>query len=83
MRIRYSATHRCKQTGRRYRVLGNQFDLADALNQAALLRWYASDVEQAERLYQESLQTARAVDNRLVALQAVGGLAMVAIAREQ
>jgi hypothetical protein len=22
MRIRYSATHRCKQTGRRYRVLG-------------------------------------------------------------
>ena len=67
----------------RYRALGNQFDLADALNQAALLQWYAGDVEQAERLYQDSLHTARAVGNRLVALQAVGGLALVAMAREQ
>ncbi len=67
----------------RYRALGDAFGLADALNNSALLRWYGGDVEGAERLYRESLQTANTNDNRLVALQATGGLAFVALARGQ
>ena len=66
-----------------YRARGDAFGLADALNIAAVLRWYAGDVAEAEALYRESLQTARTVGNQLVALQAVGGFAFVALARGQ
>ncbi len=78
-----SASALVEESLARFRALGDAFGLADALNNAAILRWYAGDVEEAERLYRESLQTAQAVDNRLVALQAVGGLAFVAWARGQ
>ena len=67
-----------------YRTLGDRFDLAAGLNIAAHVRWYgAGDAEGAERLYQECLQTALAVENRLDALQGVGGLAFAALARGQ
>jgi tetratricopeptide (TPR) repeat protein len=65
------------------RARGDALCLADALNIAAILRWYAGDVAEAEAPYRESLQTARTVGNQLVALQATGGFAFVALARGQ
>ena len=71
-----------------YRTLGDRFDLADALNHTAAMRWQAGEArqrltDQAERLYQESLEIAQDVGNRLVVAQAIGGLGLVAWQHEQ
>jgi predicted ATPase/transcriptional regulator with XRE-family HTH domain len=66
-----------------YQQLGDRFDMADGLSHVGWLRWYAGDVAQAERLYQDCRSIAEATENRLGLMWAIGGLGLVALTREQ
>jgi tetratricopeptide (TPR) repeat protein len=68
---------------RLYRVLGDRFDMGDALNMEAWLTWMAGKPDQAEKLYEECLELGLAVGNRTVVALAHGGLGLIAAAREQ
>lgn len=66
---------------KRYQALGDRFDLCNALNSVAYVRWMAGIPDQAEKLYQESLDTATAVGNLMMAASARGSLALMAKVR--
>lgn len=61
--------------------LGDQSNLAEALDHIAWMRWIAGRVDEAEELYKESVDLARAIGNRLVEGRAVGGLGLMAWTR--
>jgi predicted ATPase/DNA-binding XRE family transcriptional regulator len=66
-----------------FRQLGDTANFADALNQYAALCWGTGEIDKAEQLYQETLDLAVATGSRYVELQAIGGFALVALARLQ
>lgn len=68
---------------RRYRALGNLFDLADVLNIMGVIKLISGEIDQAETLYGESLAAAQMAGNQMVEIQAAGGVACVAWAREE
>lgn len=67
----------------RYRALGNFFDLAGVLNIMAVIKLISGEIDQADTYYRESLAAAQAAGNQIVVIQAEGGLACVAWAREE